>query len=158
MYNILSFVTVDFCHTVVDNILQENSRMTETPRSLEERLDELLALQKSQVHDPDAFHPDKDAIGVAAWLELSNTPKTQSRYKQRRQLLGYWAVANGRRIEQVRVRSPKSPNFQNRIACEGGQCGPRRDHVKQATSLRDLHEILQLASKGRLLVSIENTV
>jgi hypothetical protein len=79
--------------------------MTETPRSLEERLDELLALQKSQVHDPDAFHPDKDAIGVAAWLELSNTPKTQSRYKQRRQLLGYWAVANGRKIEQIRVRS-----------------------------------------------------
>jgi len=47
MYNILSFVTVDFSHTVVDNIFLENSRMTETPRSLEERLDELLALQKS---------------------------------------------------------------------------------------------------------------
>src|SRR6267378_3970986 len=105
MYNILSFVTVDFSHTVVDNIFLENSRMTETPRSLEERLDELLALQKSQVHDPDAFHPDKDAITVGAWLELSNTAKTQSRYKQRRQLLGYWAVANGRKIEQVRVRS-----------------------------------------------------
>src|SRR2546425_4003672 len=104
MYNILSFVTVDFCHTA-DNILLEDSPMTETPRSLEERLDELLALQKSQVQDPDAFQPDKDAISVQAWLELSNTPKTQSRYKQRRQLLGYWAIANGRTVEQVRVRS-----------------------------------------------------
>jgi len=68
------------------------------PRSLENKTDELLALQKSQTNDNDfdSYHTDKHAISVESWLELSNTPKTQSRYKQRRQLLDYWAIANGR--------------------------------------------------------------
>ena len=65
----------------------------------------MLALQKSQARDVDSFSPDKDAISVESWLELSNTVKTQSRYKQRRQLLGFWAIANGREIEKVLVRS-----------------------------------------------------
>ena len=80
--------------------------MTET-QSLEDKIDELLALRKTQARDFDSFHEDKDAISVKSWLELSNSPKTQSRYKQRRQLLGYWAIANGRTIERVLVRVTK---------------------------------------------------
>ena len=45
------------------------------PRSLEDKIDELLALQKSQTNDNDfdSYHTDKDAISVESWLELSNT-------------------------------------------------------------------------------------
>src|SRR5438105_11165445 len=128
MYNILSFVTLDFRYTgkissgvkvhndndrsrkcasvSCKSVSWRNIRLTET-RSLEDKIDEPLALRKTQARDFDSFHEDKDAISVKSWLELSNSPKTQSRYKQRRQLLGYWAIANGRTIERVLVRVTK---------------------------------------------------
>ncbi len=58
---------------------------------------------QNETQNGEGYKLDSDAITVEAWLAQSNNPKTQSRFKQRRRLIGNWATANGRTIGQEKV-------------------------------------------------------
>ena len=86
--------------------------MTEQERklSLEEKIDELLRLQKAQAEQAEAFVPYKNAITPKAWM--LETGKSYSCQRGRKQCLGFWCLANGRTVEKVKVGEHARETFQ----------------------------------------------
>jgi integrase len=73
--------------------------LTEATRSLEDKIDELLALQKKSQIDPETLPlkiQKSNTKSPKAWIEAG---KSYSSRTVRKQCLGYWAIANGKTIE-----------------------------------------------------------